>query len=225
MICTEAELHRYARRYHPLPVLMENVADFDHFHSVGGASRLSARAKSVLDAMQRLPSPRLVFSGHLAPHKVDFDLLLAVKRLRAQWSLVLIGPEWEGADLPESFARLKREPGILLAGKIDYGDLPALLHSADVLLIPYQMNSVTRHVSPLKFFEYLATGKPVVSTPLPSILKYAGQAGIATHAEGFVQEIERALADPGWGREARLELARSHTWDRRLEEISKLLDH
>lgn len=222
VVCTELELFRYARRYHHSPVLMENVADFHHFHDADPA-RVSPEAKRIRDRIRALPAPRILFSGHLAPHKVDFDLLLDIKRRRPGWSLVLIGPQWEGADAPEALSRLKAEPGVVLAGRADYNDLPALLGEADALIIPYLINDVTRHVSPLKFFEYLATGRPIVATPLPSILRYAQVAGLASDAAGFVAEIERALADPDAGRSLRIAIARRQTWEQRIEEIGELL--
>jgi len=222
VICTELELYRYARRYHPAPVFLENVADFDHFHRPSSAPLTQHGKDALLEILKTAP-PRLLFSGHLAPHKVDFELLLALKRRRPDWNLILVGPEWEGADLPKAFHRLKAETGVLLTGRADYRDLPALLHEADVLLIPYLLNDVTRHVSPLKFFEYLATGKPIVATPLPSILRYSEVASLASDFDSFIEGIEKALANPEASRSVRLALAAKQTWNQRIEEISRVL--
>lgn len=223
VFCTEAELFRRAEAMHPGAVLMENVADFDHFHC-GSPEEVSEAARGALEKVHAMPSPRLVFSGHLAPHKVDFELLAAIKQRHPEWSLVLIGPVWEGADPPEALRRLREIPGVLLTGRIAYQDLPPFLHAADALLIPYAINAVTRHVSPLKFFEYLATGKPIVSTPLPSILPHAELAEPASTPEEFARCIERALADPTAGRDRRLALARRNTWDHRIEEMSHAIE-
>lgn len=223
VFCTEAELFRRAEALHPGAVLMENVADFDHFHH-GTPEGLSVAGRTMLAKMLDMPSPRIVFSGHLAPHKVDFELLAAIKQRHPEWSLVLIGPVWEGADPPEALRRLRETPGVLLTGRVAYRDLPPLLHAADALLIPYAINAVTRHVSPLKFFEYLATGKPIVSTPLPSILPHADLTETASTPDEFVRGIERALADPAARRDQRLALARRNTWDHRIEEMSRALE-
>ncbi len=222
VVCTESDLFQRARAHHPSPLFMENVADSEHFRA-GDPAGLSDQGRRVLSQIQALPPPRLLFSGHLAPHKVDFDLLLAVKNARPDWSLILLGPEWEGAELPPAFHTLKLEERVCLPGRVDYRDLPPLLHAADVLLIPYLLNAVTRHVSPLKFFEYLSTGKPIVATPLPSIQRYRHLAGLAPNAGAFIDAIETALQDPDSAREQRLDLARRQTWDQRIEEISRVL--
>lgn len=233
VFCTEETLCERARRIHPGALLMDNVADYEHF-SRGEASRLSPEGRRALEAIRARPAPRILFSGNLTPHKVDFDLLDEIARRRADWSLILIGPLWEGLDPPESYGRLRERPNVLFTGLAAYADLPPLLHAADVLFIPYSINAATRHVSPLKFFEYLGTGKPIVATPLPSLKSYKDLAMIAPQskdapasAEAFIEGIERALRQPSSGDEGtrrRIEEARRHTWSQRLEEMCAILD-
>ncbi len=222
-VCTEEKLRRRAARFHPSPALMENVADFEHFQN-GDPGRLSAAGAAALRRIRAMPAPRLVFSGHLAPHKVDFDLLEAIVRERPEGSLILIGPVWEGAAPPPALERLRRSQRVFFSGKADYANLPALLHAADVLLIPYVLNDATRHVSPLKFFEYLATGRPIVATPLPSLLRYGEIATLAGDARGFIEGIEKSISAGDEKRALRLELARRSTWDQRIEDISRLIE-
>jgi len=78
-------------------------------------------------------------------------------------------------------------------------------------------------VSPLKFFEYLATGKPIVATPLASILRYGEVACLAPDFDSFIEGIEKALANPEASRSVRLALAAKQTWNQRIEEISRIL--
>jgi len=136
-----------------------------------------------------------------------------------------MGPRAHRPDLgrrpdAESFLSLPREPQVLTTGRVPYEDLPPLLHAADILIAPYAVNQATRHVSPLKFYEYLATGKPIVAVPLPSIAEYGHAVELAENPEEFVAACERALKDDPRKHEARLNIAQKHTWNERIEEMS-----
>lgn len=227
VICTAPHLRQAAAEIHPDPRLMENVADFEHFHRAA-PERLSPAGRAALDAIERLPRPRLVFSGHLTPHKVDFPLLAETARRLPEAGLALIGPVWEGARAEpaaaEALRALRSRPHTVFTGRADYNDLPPLLHAADLLLIPYAINQATRNVSPLKFYEYLATGLPIAATPIPSLLPCRDLIPLASTPEEFAAAIERELRDPAARREERLALARRHTWEERIGEISRLIE-
>jgi glycosyltransferase involved in cell wall biosynthesis len=120
-------------------------------------------------------------------------------------------------------AALAEAPNIHLVGGQPFAELPAWLGAADVGLIPYAANAYTAAVFPMKVYEYLAAGLPVVSTPLPSL---AGVEGIAfaDTAAAFERTVECALGnDSPERRAARLALARAHSWERRMEEIGRLV--
>jgi glycosyltransferase involved in cell wall biosynthesis len=216
VFCTERSLYDRARAINAQARLMPNVADYGHFslprHDIDDTRLLLLRA---------LRRPRLVFSGHLTPHKVDMDRLLAIATQRPDWSLVLIGPEWEGADPPLALTSLRRLSNVTLLGHVPYDDLPAYLHEADVLLIPYVFNDATRAVSPLKFFEYLATGRPIVASPLPSLLPYANAIALANTDAEWISGIEASLRDPHNLQLQRRALAKKNTWETRLEEMER----
>jgi glycosyltransferase involved in cell wall biosynthesis len=108
-------------------------------------------------------------------------------------------------------------------GAVPYAELPGWLQGMDVLLMPYVLTEHTRHIFPLKVHEYLATGRPVVSTALPAIADLAAFLPQAADARAFADAVVRALAQPEHGREARLERARAHTWDERVGRIEALL--
>ena len=218
IVCTERSLYDRARRIAPEAAhLLPNVADFAHF------SRPGACADPRLGRLRALPHPRIVFAGHLANHKVDVELIDALATRHPQWQWVLIGPVWEGEGSAEAFDRLDRHPQITRLGHVDYHDLPAFLHEADVLAVPYRLNEVTRAVSPLKLFEYLATGRPVVTSPLPSMLPYGGAVGIADGVEPWSAALAGALENPHAGTRQRRALARRHDWEQQINSFERVL--
>jgi glycosyltransferase involved in cell wall biosynthesis len=101
--------------------------------------------------------------------------------------------------------------------------LPAYLRGADVLLLPYKLNEHTRHVFPLKFCEYLATGKPVVSTRLPALMEYEALIGMGDGEVAIVNLIESALQRPTAGAADRMAFAERNTWEDRFASINLVI--
>lgn len=216
VFCTEESLHERARMISGNCHLMGNVADYRHFSRPvddGTSTRLAA--------LRSLPHPRILFSGNLADHKVDMELLAWIAARRPEWQLVLIGPEWEGNRERGALEKLRRMRNVHLVGHVPYRDLPAYIHEGDALVVPYLLNNATRAVSPLKLFEYLSTGKPVVTAPLPSLLPWSGVVQMASTREEWLEKLEAVLADPHRGIRQRRALARRHTWERRLDSMTE----
>jgi glycosyltransferase involved in cell wall biosynthesis len=95
----------------------------------------------------------------------------------------------------------------------------------DACIIPYRLNRYTESCFPLKFFEFLAAGKPVVSTPLPELIPYGSVARLAATAEAFARELEIALReDSPKLREARLAIARENTWEAKADRMQRVLE-
>jgi len=173
--------------------------------------------------LDALPHPRLVFQGAIVATKLDVRLLAQVAALRPEWSIVLVGPRGAG-DPTGDLSPLDEAPSIHLIGARPADDLPEVLRGADIGLIPYAINDLTRSVFPMKVYEYLAAGLPVLATPLPAL---DGVEAIETvgSADELVAAAERELAaDTPEVRRARSEAAASHSWEARLEEIEQALD-
>jgi glycosyltransferase involved in cell wall biosynthesis len=173
-------------------------------------------------AIEALPRPRLVFQGAVVATKLDLPLLAALAALRPAWSIVLVGPAGAG-DPGGDLSALASAPNIHLVGARDAADLPAVLRGADVGLIPYAVNDLTRSVFPMKVYEYMAAGLPVLSTPLPALEGVEG-VEIGDGAQELVDSAERELAaDSAERRAARSRQAASHSWEARIEEIEAAL--
>ena len=202
----EAKQHQHAN-IHPFP----SSVDRAHF--------AQARALSTSPADQAaLPGPRLGFFG-VVDERMDLDLLAAIADAEPDWSLVVVGPvvKIDPADLP-------RRPNIAYLGGKAYAELPAYLAGWDVALMPFAINDSTRFISPTKTPEYLAGGKPVVSTPITDVVRHYGQlegVAIAATPDAFVAACRAALAlPPSWLAEADAALA-ALSWDetfRRMDE-------
>ena len=174
-----------------------------------------ARARQFDPADQEdLPKPRLGFYG-VIDERFDAELLGRIAEMRPGWSFVMVGPivKISEEDLPH------RHNIHYLGGKT-YGQLPAYLCGWDVALMPFAMNESTQFISPTKTPEYLAGGKPVVSTPIRDVVRHYGKlegVRIAADAESFVAACEEALElsrdrERGWLAEADLMLSAT-SWD------------
>jgi UDP-galactopyranose mutase len=183
--------------------------------SVDRAHFCKARARQFDPADQEdLPKPRLGFYG-VIDERFDIDLLEKVAAMRPEWSFVMVGPVVKIAeeDLP-------RRPNICYLGGKTYDQLPSYLSGWDVALMPFAMNESTQFISPTKTPEYLAGGKPVVSTPIKDVVRHYGQlegVKIASTPEEFVAACEEALElsrnpESGWLAEADLMLSAT-SWD------------
>ena len=113
------------------------------------------------------------------------------------WTFVLIGPVGE-CDPSTDVGALEACLNVELIGPVAYGDLPRWLAHADLALLPLQVNGYTRHMFPMKFFEYLSSGLPVVATEIPSLKVHGDVAWLCPpDVEAFEHAIQAALAGEG----------------------------
>ena len=171
-----------------------------------------------------IPHPRI---GHYAvlDERLDIDLVAAIADARPDWQLILLGPvvKIDPASLP-------RRPNIHYLGGKSYSELPAYLSGWDVAFMPFALNKSTRFISPTKTPEYLAAGRPVVSTPVRDVVRTYGEGGlvrIAATAPEMVAAIEACLAGactgPGW-LPAVDRLLDTMSWDRTWAQMKDLID-
>ncbi|HET8749203.1 MAG TPA: glycosyltransferase, partial [Sphingomicrobium sp.] len=183
--------------------------------SVDRAHFAKARARTFDPADQEdLPKPRLGFYG-VIDERFDTELLDKVAAARPDWSFVMVGPVVKIGE-----HELPKRPNIHYLGGKSYGQLPSYLAGWDVALMPFAMNESTQFISPTKTPEYLAGGKPVVSTPVRDVVRHYGHlegVKIASTPQEFVDACEQALElsrhpESGWLAEADLMLSAS-SWD------------
>jgi len=139
-----------------------------------------------------IPHPRIGFFG-VIDERMDIDLLRGVATLRPDWHIVLLGPivKIDPATIPPL-------PNIHCLGAKTYAELPHYIASWDVAMLPFARNDATRYISPTKTPEYMAAGRPVVSTSIRDVVRPYGQQGLVRIADtpaAFVEACLAAMAD------------------------------
>jgi glycosyltransferase involved in cell wall biosynthesis len=170
-----------------------------------------------------LPLPTIGFAGWLGYH-IDVELLRRVAEAYPDCSLVLVGPD----ALPNTKGRrrLRDLPNVFFLGQKERFELPNYLQVFDVALMPYSLSGHIRSAYPLKLHEYLAAGRAIVSTALPELRPYSHVVRIAETHDAFIHQISEALHDhASQAIEARVAVARENTWDHRVAEIYRVLQH
>lgn len=168
--------------------------------------------------LQAIPMPRLLYVGSI-DRWLATDLLHTLCTAHPEWSLALIGP------VQTDLGPLSALPNLHLLGTRPHSALPAYLAAADVCLIPFTISPLTSAVNPVKFYEYLAFGKPVVATPLPELLPFTSVCHLATDSSAFIAAISTALAESATDprRAARQQLAATQTWQHRARDFTALV--
>jgi len=174
----EAKQDRHAN-IHPFP----SSVDRTHF----------GQARSLVPTLPEyatMPKPRFGFYG-VIDERMDLDLLANLADQRPEWQVVILGPVVKISE-----DELPRRPNLHYLGGRNYSDLPAHLASWDVALMPFAINDSTRFISPTKTPEYLAGGRPVVSTPITDVVRHYGDLDSVFIADrdGFVAACDKALA-------------------------------
>jgi glycosyltransferase involved in cell wall biosynthesis len=150
--------------------------------------------------------------------RIDYDLLKKIALRFPEKTLLLIGP----VNSPEpAEIGLDKLPNVVFTGSRNLEDLPPLLQHMDCALIPFLCNPLTFSIYPLKINEYLAAGKPVVSTGFSDDIRtFAHSAYLAENHEEFLQKIETALSenDPTLVK-LRTEIALSNSWEARIKQL------
>lgn len=216
LIVTTASLRERWRASNPRLFLAPNVADTASF-----ARALEPGPDH--PALASIPRPRAIFLGALDGYKVDFQLLGEVARLAPQIQFVMIGPVGS-ADMT-SAGDLPRAPNIWYPGYLPHDELPAAMRNASAALIPYRLNDYTASVSPMKLYEYLAAGLPVVATPLPSLVGRTEMGALLADPDParYTERLAEAIHYDQARRRLLSERASLHSWEGRMVEFESLI--
>ena len=197
---------------HPRVYAMPSAVDVGHFAS-------ARRPQADPSDQAGIRRPRIGYYG-VIDERINRDLVSAIAAARPDWNVVLVGPT---AKLTED--EVPAGPNVHLLGMKPYEALPSYLAGWDVAIMPFAINEATRYISPTKTPEYLAGGRPVVSTPIQDVVEPYGRLGlvrIAETPEAFIASIDEVLeASPEDANELRqradsllAQISWDATWDR-----------
>lgn len=190
-----------------------NGVDWDHFND---SSKLARQNELV-----QINQPIIGYLGTIEA-RVDLDLIRKVAEAHSDKEVVLCGPIWRRVK-PELRKKLGKIKNIRITGRIKFEDAPSYINNFAVAIIPHKINSFVKTMNPMKMYDYLACGKPVVSTPGAGTSMFKEHIYIAKNQQEFIKYIDQAIAENSAAREqARRTAVRPHSWRARTE---KMMQH
>jgi UDP-galactopyranose mutase len=208
-------LYEVKREQHEAVYCFPSSIDVDHF----------ARALDITEDradQAKIAHPRIGFFG-VIDERTDIELLRQIAERKPEWQFVMIGPVVKISE-----DELPRHANIHYLGGKSYDELPEYIAGWDVAMMPFAMNDSTRFISPTKTPEYLAAGRPVVSTPIRDVVRPYEELGlvrIAATADEFVEAIELSLNEDSLERRAKAdEFLSTISWEKTYEAMSELID-
>jgi teichuronic acid biosynthesis glycosyltransferase TuaH len=160
-----------------------------------------------------LPAPRVGYAG-VVERRVDLELMAEVAAAMPSLSFVFVGPYDRRLVAP-----IRRLPNVHFLGARRFEELPAYLRAMDVCLMPHLVDAFTKSMNPLKLYEYLACGRPVVSTSVSGTEAFNGLIDLADTPQGFIDSISRCLDTGPEEVAARRRAVEEHSWERRINEM------
>jgi glycosyltransferase involved in cell wall biosynthesis len=208
VITTSSTLCEERKRFNARTYWVANGADVDHFAQLAAPD----------PQLGALPKPIIGFVGGLSQW-VDTDLVAFLARQHPTWTFALIGPI--GIDV----SALRGLANVHLLGPRAYQALPRYLAAMDVGLIPFRAEPVTYHADPIKAYEYLAAGLPVVATDLPALRRLEHVVSLASTRQEWSDRLAAAVAEGRAARcaERKAEASR-HSWAARFQEVEQLIE-
>jgi len=193
--------------------LLEQAVDFDHW------SRVTGGETEVAEAVAKIPRPRIGYFGAIEPWLIDQELIKRASRERPEWNWIFIGNKSRGLEIEDL-------PDVHFLPPVSYEELPHYAAGFDVCVLPWNTEvPFTSYGSAIKVREYLASGKPVVISPLPEYESLSDVLRIGRTRDQFLNLIDDALRETGTeSMRARQAAVRDGTWDARAEWASGLIE-
>lgn len=205
VVATSARLQETRRNGRTPTRLLTHGVDIEHFRALRDRDEWPA-------------GPPVIGYYGLVDERSDRDLLLELARRLPDARLRILGT-WRVPPGP-----LAAQPNVEIPGAVPYAELPARLTDVRVLVLPYHNDELARSINPLKLKEYLATGIPVVATPLPEVLRLVPHVRVASGADDFVAAVREALAAPPGVSPALAALLAGETWEQKARTFGGMIE-
>jgi len=206
------------------PALMEKRGRFNRnteFVPMGVDYRLYATPAPEPEDLRSIPHPRIGYVGYLKA-QLDWPLLLALSARHTEWSFVFVGPKRPHTKMYDAIEQMSRRPNVYFLGGKPTEQLGGYAQHFDACIMPYVLDDYTKYVYPLKLHEYLATGRPVVSSHMYSVEEFEGVVAIADTQEQWSDLVRHSLSEKENSPERRAQrqaIAREFDWDTLVQKI------
>jgi glycosyltransferase involved in cell wall biosynthesis len=215
IICTSQALCNEKRKANANTYFIPNAADVEH------SNKALSKTLKTHSILMNIKKPIIGYLGNIE-RRIDYNLLANVIKMNPDKSFVLVGP-----TAPEFIPDwLNKLANVHLPGPVTYDEIPEIMKGFDVSMIPFKKDDVSRNIFPLKLFEYLGAGTPVVATDFNlDLAAHTGETvAYCTNAEAFSNAIKDALMnDDEHIKKSRLKIAQENTWTKRGEEFAQLI--
>jgi GT2 family glycosyltransferase/glycosyltransferase involved in cell wall biosynthesis len=208
VVVTSSWLEQFASGYNRSIAAVRNAVEYEFFSRRPAQAYRDAQGRKIIG-----------YFGAIAEW-FDIELMRAIAQAHPDCLVLLVGN-----DTVKAGAQLRDLPNVVFTGEVPYKELPFYLYAFDVCLLPFQVTQLTLATNPVKVYEYLAAGKPVVCVDLPEIAQFRDLVEKASDAADFVAKVGRALADPlrPEAVAARQSFAAQQTWEHRAEQLRAAL--
>ncbi|MFH1145491.1 MAG: glycosyltransferase [bacterium] len=191
-----------------------------HYLPNGVETELFAKEYECPTVLRDIQRPIIGYSGTVQ-ERFDQELVYESAKKHPDWSFVILGWVWRGINLD----KLRSLPNVHFLGRVEYKELPMFIRQWSVGIIPHKQDAFYHSNDPMKLYEYLAAGLPVVTTDNGSLEDWKDVVKIANEPEEFVRAIEEAIREDNWElRKERQRLVQQASWDRRVSEMMEYIN-
>ncbi len=199
-----------ANRLHLIP----NGVHVEHYQAVMDYS------KSPHPVTDNWKKPVFGYTGTIHGDRVDVELVSRIAKVNPQATIAMVGPNLlDGNDI----VTLSKYSNIVFTGAKPYAELPHIMRAFDVCIVPHVVTSFTESLNPIKLWEYLAAGKPIVSMNVAGFRDFPELLHVSDSHEGFLKNLDSALKELPSLASARQAVAQQHSWDKRIDQVVQIL--
>ncbi|MCD4705039.1 glycosyltransferase, partial [bacterium] len=178
--------------------------------------------KVINNDIAKIPHPIIGYVGIIQENRVNLDLIEYLAKKNLDKSIVLIGPIWREDDRK----KLAEHSNIYLLGAKKYTDVPDYIYEFDVGIIPHYTNDFIKYTCPMKIYEYMACGIPIITTDAPGVDQFQDFAKVTNDFEKFNIFIKEELENNSAQKiKKRLEKIKEHTWDKKVDQMLKYISN
>jgi len=217
VIVVSKSLYQSKSAFNKQTHVVPNAVDYQAYETVLNKKLIEP------DDVAPIPRPIAGYSG-LISNRLNIELMIKIAQENTEWSLVMIG-RIDRTGCKKGIANLLQLPNVFYLGLKDIAEVPRYVHEFDVCILPYRENDETKNLSALKLYDYMATGKPIVTSRFPEAFNYSEIISICGSKQDFIKSINDAVKEGGNALAAeRKQVATANTWDSRTEQISGLIE-